>query len=101
MRLSTFDKPRVIACGEDLPGHVALPRGCLAEVVALLAPGNRGRMFRSMKSVKPCGIASMRFRRRVLMNVELAQLYQSGCSGVLRGKTGRNIIDKSRVDELV
>jgi superfamily II DNA or RNA helicase len=36
MRLSTFDKPRVIACGEDLPGHVALPRGCLAEVVALL-----------------------------------------------------------------
>jgi len=22
MRLSTFDKPRVIACGEDLPGHV-------------------------------------------------------------------------------
>jgi superfamily II DNA or RNA helicase len=36
MRLSTFDKPRVIACGEDLPGHVALPRGCLPEVVALL-----------------------------------------------------------------
>ena len=36
MRLSTFDKPRVIACGEDLPRHVALPRGCLGEVVALL-----------------------------------------------------------------
>ena len=36
MRLSTFDKPRVIACGEDLPRHVALPRGCLAEVSSLL-----------------------------------------------------------------
>jgi hypothetical protein len=36
MRLSTFDKPRVIACGEDLPRHVALPRGCLGEAVALL-----------------------------------------------------------------
>ncbi len=36
MRLSTFDKPRVIACGEDLPRHLALPRGCLAEVLTIL-----------------------------------------------------------------
>jgi superfamily II DNA or RNA helicase len=36
MRLSTFDKPRVIACGEDLPRHLALPRGSLDEVVAFL-----------------------------------------------------------------
>ena len=36
MRLSTFDKPRVIACGEDFANHIALPRGCLAEVIALL-----------------------------------------------------------------
>ena len=36
MRLSTFNKPRVIACGEDLANHVALPRGCLTEVLALL-----------------------------------------------------------------
>ena len=37
MRLSTFTKPRIIACGEDLANHVALPRGCLTEVVGLLA----------------------------------------------------------------
>ena len=36
MRLSTFDKPRVIACGEELTQHIAIPRGCLAEVVSLL-----------------------------------------------------------------
>ena len=36
MRLSTFDKPRVIACGEELTDHVALPRACLSEAVALL-----------------------------------------------------------------
>ena len=36
MRLSTFDKPRVIACGEDLPRHLGLPRGCLDEVLFLL-----------------------------------------------------------------
>ena len=32
MRLSTYDKPRVIACAEDHPHHIGLPRGCLDEV---------------------------------------------------------------------
>jgi superfamily II DNA or RNA helicase/very-short-patch-repair endonuclease len=32
MRLSTFDKPRVIACAEDHPHHIGLPRGCLEDV---------------------------------------------------------------------
>ena len=32
MRLSTYDKPRVIACAEDHPRHLGLPRGCLDEV---------------------------------------------------------------------
>ena len=36
MRLSTYAKPRVIACGEDFAEHVALPRGCLSEIVAVL-----------------------------------------------------------------
>jgi superfamily II DNA or RNA helicase len=36
MRLSTAMTPRVIACAEDLPLFVALPRGCLAEAKRLL-----------------------------------------------------------------
>jgi len=32
MRLSTWDKPRVIACAEDHPQHVGLPRGCLDDL---------------------------------------------------------------------
>jgi len=36
MRLSTFGKPRFIACAEDFPQHIGLPRGCLDEVVSLL-----------------------------------------------------------------
>src|SRR5205823_10016945 len=28
MRLPTYDKPRNIACAEDYPQHIALPRGC-------------------------------------------------------------------------
>lgn len=37
MRLSTYDKPRVIACAEDHPNHIGLPRGCLDEVRHTLA----------------------------------------------------------------
>ncbi|MDZ7615405.1 MAG: restriction endonuclease subunit R, partial [Patescibacteria group bacterium] len=29
MRLPTYGKPRIIACAEDYPRHVGLPRGCL------------------------------------------------------------------------
>jgi superfamily II DNA or RNA helicase len=36
MRLSTATTPRVINCAEELPQHVALPRGCLYEVEELL-----------------------------------------------------------------
>lgn len=32
MRLSTYSKPRVVACAEDLPHHIGLPRGCLDDV---------------------------------------------------------------------
>ncbi len=34
MRLSTFDKPRIISCSEEFTKHIGLPRGCLDEVIA-------------------------------------------------------------------
>ena len=37
MRLSTHATPRVIACAEEHPEHIGLPRGCLEDVQALLA----------------------------------------------------------------
>ncbi len=37
MRLPTYDKPRIIACAEDHPHHLGLPRGCLEDAEALLA----------------------------------------------------------------
>ena len=36
MRLSTWNKPRIISCHEDFPKHIGLPRGCLEEVTLLL-----------------------------------------------------------------
>lgn len=36
MRLPVFQKPRIISCVEDHAVHIALPRGCLEEVLDLL-----------------------------------------------------------------
>ena len=36
MRLPTFGKPRIISCAELFPQHVALPRGCLVDLLGLL-----------------------------------------------------------------
>ena len=35
MRLPVFGKPRIITCAEEFPKHLALPRGCLDEVLEL------------------------------------------------------------------
>jgi hypothetical protein len=36
MRLSTSQTPRIISCAEELPNHVALPRGCCDDARELL-----------------------------------------------------------------
>jgi superfamily II DNA or RNA helicase len=53
MRLPTYNKPRVIACGQEFPQHIAVPRGCLAETLALLEshkirPETRDERFAGM-----------------------------------------------------
>ena len=40
MRLSTWNKPRLIGCAENYPNHIALPRGCLDDVLSLLKLNN-------------------------------------------------------------
>ncbi len=37
MRMSVWDKPRVIGCAESYPQHIALPRGCLDAAQSLLS----------------------------------------------------------------
>ena len=36
MRMSVWDKPRVIGCAENFPQHIALPRGCMEAALSLL-----------------------------------------------------------------
>jgi superfamily II DNA or RNA helicase/very-short-patch-repair endonuclease len=40
MRLSTYDKPRIIACAEEHAHHIGLPRGCLEDVRHVLTDLN-------------------------------------------------------------
>ena len=40
MRLSVWNKPRIIGCAENYPKHISLPRGCLDDVLALFAKHN-------------------------------------------------------------
>jgi superfamily II DNA or RNA helicase/very-short-patch-repair endonuclease len=40
MRLSTYEKPRIIGCAEEYPHHIGLPRGCLADVRQVLTDLN-------------------------------------------------------------
>lgn len=40
MRMSVWDKPRVIGCAENYPQHIALPRGCLDAALGLLDDNN-------------------------------------------------------------
>ncbi len=51
MRLPTFAIPRIIACAEDYPQHLALPRGCLEEVTALLKSLKIGFTIRDERCV--------------------------------------------------
>lgn len=37
LRMSVWDKPRVIGCAENYPQHIALPRGCLDAALSLLS----------------------------------------------------------------
>ena len=37
MRLPTYDKPRIVACAEDHPHHIGLPRGCRDDLMELLS----------------------------------------------------------------
>ena len=37
MRLSTHAIPRVIACADDLPTHIGLPRGCMDDLLSLFS----------------------------------------------------------------
>ena len=49
MRLPTFGKPRIVSCAELHSRHVALPRGCLDEAVALARQQGIGLVIEDLR----------------------------------------------------
>jgi superfamily II DNA or RNA helicase len=50
MRLSVWNKPRIIGCAENYPKHIALPRGCLDDILSLFAKHNITCQFQDERS---------------------------------------------------
>ncbi len=80
MRLSTYNKPRVVACAEDLPHHIGLPRGGLDDV---------------RKALTDLGVrTAIRDERRdgsrleVKFQGELRQQQKAAADAMLRHETG-------------
>ncbi len=51
MRMSVWDKPRVIGCAENFPKHIALPRGCFDPAKELLRDNGIRCEFRDERFV--------------------------------------------------
>jgi superfamily II DNA or RNA helicase/very-short-patch-repair endonuclease len=51
MRLPTYNQPRIIACAEDRPKHIGLPRGCLDELLETLSDLNIESPVRDQRTV--------------------------------------------------
>lgn len=51
LRLPTYGKPRIVACAEDFPCHIGLPRGCLEDVLQTLGDLRIGTTIRDERCV--------------------------------------------------
>jgi superfamily II DNA or RNA helicase/very-short-patch-repair endonuclease len=80
MRLSTYSKPRVVACAEDLPDHVGLPRGCFDDVRKTLTDLGIRVVIRDERCVGS--------RLDVKFHGELRQEQKAAADAMLRHETG-------------
>ena len=107
MRLNTFNKPRIIACGEELSKHVAIPRGCLSEVVALLEAHGISAKVRDERCDGTPIDAEFHGELRPLQQEAVSVLsgYDEGilCGPTAFGKTavGARLIAERRVNTMV
>src|ERR1700722_7551246 len=91
MRLPIWDKPRVICCSEEFAHHIALPRGCLEEVSALLKDHSIGISIRDERYTgKPIAVNFQgHLRDDQAEAVRLTLRYNEGvlCAPTAFGKT--------------
>jgi superfamily II DNA or RNA helicase len=107
MRLSTYDKPRVIACGEEFAQHIAVPRGCLTETLALLNAHRIRAEVRDERSVGTPIVAEFLGQLRPTQGEAVAKIidHDEGilCAPTAFGKTtvAAWLIAKRKVNTLI
>ena len=107
MRLSTYDKPRVISCGTEFAQHIALPRGCLTEMLALLSAHKIRAEVRDERYAGTAIEAEFQGQLRALQEDAVAKItdHDEGilCAPTAFGKTavGAWLIAKRKVNTLV
>ncbi len=107
MRMSVWDKPRVIGNAENYPQHIALPRGCLDAALALLKDnGIRCDMRDERVAGKPIQVGFVGILRPDQQLAVAAMLkHDAGvlCAPTAFGKTvtAAAIIARRRVNTLV
>ncbi|MGQ0598812.1 TOTE conflict system archaeo-eukaryotic primase domain-containing protein [Aquabacterium sp.] len=107
MRMSVWDKPRVIGNAENFPQHIALPRGCLDAALTLLRDnGIRCDLQDERYSGEPIGInfvGALRLDQEVAVSAMLHHDAGVLCAPTAFGKTvtAAAIIARRGVNTLV
>lgn len=107
MRLSTYGKPRVISCAEDLLQHVALPRGCY-ELLSDFVTQNNSVISLDDKRFGGISIYSEFKGQLTILQDAAARAILAHDIGILSAATGfgktvvaSSIIAKRRVNTLI
>jgi superfamily II DNA or RNA helicase len=107
MRMSVWNKPRVIGCAENYPQHIALPRGCFEAVAELLTDNGIGLDLHDERYAgEPCAVnfaGTLRVDQEVAISA--MQRHDTGvlCAPTAFGKTvtAAAIIARRGVNTLV
>lgn len=107
MRLSTYGKPRVISCAEDLPHHIALPRGCY-QAIKDFASRNNASVVLDDQRIAGTSITAKFIGELTTLQDTAARAILAHDMGILSAATGfgktvvaANIMAKRQINTLV
>lgn len=107
MRMSVWDKPRVVGCAENFPRHIALPRGCLDAARDLLRQNGVRCLLRDERTTgRPIDlhfVGSLRNDQIAAVDAMLAHDFGVLCAPTAFGKTvvAAALIARRQVNTLV
>jgi superfamily II DNA or RNA helicase len=107
MRMSVWDKPRVIGCAENYPQHIGLPRGCLDAALTLLRDNGIGCDLHDERAVgEPVNVTfagTLRPDQELAISAMLKHDTGVLCAPTAFGKTvvAAAIISRRRVNTLI